>query len=371
MLVSSSKVKRTHPLASKRFYLLFTYVFLASIAVFGLPNQTSTRTIRCSNSDQLKLALSTAQPGDLILLDSSRTFIGNFEISKSGTSSAPIVIRTSTSTKAALVATTRFTGNTLHITGDYIRVRNLIITGGKKGIMLDNANYNRIEDVEVHNTGEEGVHFRDGSSYNVIKNSHIHDTGKLPATRDVCGAGCGEGVYVGSDLCKWNDWTNFTKPAGCKDEPNRFNKAADRNIISGLTIGPNVTAESIDIKEGTKGTVVELCTFLGIGISGLNHADSFIDAKGNDAVIRHNLATRAGNIHIVDAFQVHERFAGWGINNDFNNNTVNLDFSQGYVVNVESGSARVHNNRRTPAALSTWGFLLHITHLYRGNYTPY
>ena len=45
-------------------------------------------------------------------------------------------------------------------------------------------------------------------------------------------------------------------------------------------IGPNVAAESIDIKEGTFDGVIRGNTFDGRGISGQNSADSWVDAKG-------------------------------------------------------------------------------------------
>lgn len=122
----------------------------------------------------------------------------------------------------------------------------------------------------------------------------------------------------------------------------------DNNLITHCVIGPGVTAEHVDIKEGTTGTIVEYCTLNGAGISGQNYADSFIDVKGNNAVIRYNTGYRNNNSYIVDAFQVHNVYTGWGQNNDFNNNKVYLDTAVPYVVNNAGGSAIVSNNERIP-----------------------
>ncbi len=307
--------------------LLFTALMAVTSALL-LPNDShaATRTINCSSASCLTNALSGAQPGDTIVL-ASGTYTGNFTASVNGTSTSPIIIQSASSTsKALLNGGGTGSGYALYITGDYVQVKNLKITNAKKGIMLDNARYGLIDGTEIYNIGEEGVHYRDGSSNNVLQNSSVHDTGMVTADY-------GEGVYVGSDVGKWGT----------------YNAAANNNRISNVTIGPNVRAESVDIKEGTTGTIVENCTLNGTGISGANYSDSFMDVKGNNSIIRNNTLNRNGNPSIVDAFQVHERAAGWGFDNDFHNNTVNLDGSAPYVVYVDSGSARVCGNTRSPS----------------------
>ncbi|NLG83153.1 MAG: sheath polysaccharide-degrading enzyme, partial [Firmicutes bacterium] len=189
---------------------------------------------------------------------------------------------------------------------------------------------------EIYNIGMEALHFRDGSSNNIAENLNIHDTGKQ--TPDY-----GEGVYVGSDQSKWST----------------YKKECDYNTVKNSTIGPGVTAEHVDIKEGTTGTVIEGCTFKGTGISGANYADSFIDVKGNNASIRNNVGYRENNSKIVDAFQLHQQVSGWGLNNYFIGNTVYLDISTPYVINAASGtSAFASNNTRNPAG-----------NMYKGNVT--
>jgi hypothetical protein len=240
-----------------------------------------------------------------------------------------------------LQGTTTGSNYVLYITGDHWIIRNLKIATGKKGIMLDNANSAQITGCEISNIGEEGLHFRDGSSSGMVENCNIHDTGVV--TPDF-----GEGIYVGSDKLKWL--------ANGGD----FDPATDNITIHGCTIGPNVAAESVDIKEGSTGTIVEDSTFLGAGISGANSADSFIDVKGNSDVIRDNTANRQNNGIIVDAFQVHQIVTGWGQSALFTGNLVNFDTATtGFVVNAASGaSATASNNTRSPAG-----------QMYRGNVT--
>lgn len=320
---SMQSTNRPNATKSRLWHLLA----LSSLAAaFVLPASAGAATVNCSTASCLTSALANAAPGDRIIL-AAGTYTGNFVSGVNGTSSNPIIIESaSAANKAILNGGGTSSGYTLYLTGDYTQVKNIKVTNAKKGIMIDNANYGLIDGVEVYNIGEEGVHYRDGSSNNVIQNSSVYDTGKVTADY-------GEGVYVGSDVGKWGTYV----------------KEANNNRITNVTIGPNVTAESVDIKEGTTGTIVENSTFNGTGISGANAADSFMDVKGNNSIIRNNTVYRNGNSIIVDAFQVHERSTGWGYNNDFYNNTVNLDNATPYVVLVNGGSATACNNMRTPS----------------------
>ncbi|MGG1554076.1 right-handed parallel beta-helix repeat-containing protein [Paenibacillus ferrarius] len=301
-------------------------IILFSLLAIPAPSQAAS--VTCSTASCLATALANAQPGDVITLAAGVTFTGNFVAAKSGTASAKISIKGASSTnKPILNGGSTSTGYALYITGDYYDVRNVKVTNSKKGIMLDHANNNWIEYVDVYNIGEEGVHFRDGSSNNVIKNSSVTDTGILNAEY-------GEGVYVGSDIGKWES----------------YKKETNNNRVSYVSFGPNVRAEHVDIKEGSTGTIVENCTFNGTGISGANYADSFIDVKGNNDIIRNNVGYRNGNSKIVDAFQVHERASGWGQNASFTGNTLYLDNAAPYVVNVDDGAtATATSNTRSPS----------------------
>ena len=299
------------------------------------------RVVEVSSTAALMTALLGASPGDDIVV-APGTYTGSTSLSGNagayffsgvdGTADNPITVESAdVANEAILQGATTGSNYVLYITGDHWNVKNLKITTGKKGIMLDNASHTQLTGCEIYNIGEEGLHFRDGSSDGLVEHCNIHDTG-------VVTPGFGEGVYVGSDELKW------------RANGGDFDPATDRITIRGSTIGPNVAAESVDIKEGSTGTIVEGCNLLGTGISGANSADSFIDVKGNGDIIRDNTASRQGNAIIVDAFQVHLIVAGWGQAAEFTGNTIEFDTNTtGFVVNAAGGtSATASNNTRSP-----------------------
>ncbi|WP_253735737.1 right-handed parallel beta-helix repeat-containing protein [Paenibacillus sp. FJAT-26967] len=294
------------------------------------------RTVSCATASCLQSALKKASAGDRIVL-APGTYTGTFSSPGEGTLLNRITIESQDAANPAVISGYSAGGGyALKVTGDFWTIRNLKFTNAQKGIILDHSNDSLISGVEVYGIGYEGVHFRDGSSRGRIENSYIHDTGTV-------NKGFGEGIYVGSA------------------EGSGYNQAVHDTVIRGVRLGPNVTAEHIDIKERTSGTIVEDCIFNGTGISGENYADSFIDVKGNDASIRNNTGYRSGNVLIKDAFQLHQIVAGWGVNNYFSGNQLFLDNANAYVIAASNGTqAFASQNVRTPAG-----------NLYTGNVTVY
>ncbi|RKG92820.1 DNRLRE domain-containing protein [Corallococcus terminator] len=270
----------------------------------------------------IQAALKSAAPGAVLLL-APGTYTGNrstsgdpggqglFYSGQSGTSANPIVLKScDPANPATLTGTSVKDGSYgFHLTGDHWQVRDLRVTTAQKGIIIDNGNHNLLHGVEVHSVGDEAVHFRDGSSYNTLQASRIHGTGLYQAKY-------GEGAYVGSDVS------------------NPYEHVVVGNVIRTTEFAGGITAEHIDIKEGADGTLVEGCTFQGAGISGENSADSFVDVKGVNTVVRNNRGYRQGNPKVLDAFQVRTHGTGYatGENNAFSGNIVDLDDSPGYVV---------------------------------------
>lgn len=317
---------------------IVTAALLLSVFTF-CPNysKAAERTIRVTTTDELHQALKTAIPGDEIIV-APGIYVGKlgsasghgsswFNSDIDGTKDNPIILRSESREDKAILCGSRNTGNVLRITGDYWIIEDLFIESAQKGIMLDNSNYSIIRNCNVYNTGMEGIHLRDNSSYNLVENCSVVSTGT--STPDY-----GEGIYVGSAKNSWST----------------YGEKCDNNIIRKCTIGPNVAAESIDIKEGTSGTIVEECTLYGLGISGKNYADSFIDIKGNNAVIRNNICYRENSSIIVDAFQLHNQLDKWGNQNEIYNNTIYMDNDTTcYVVNsANNTSAKVYGNIRIP-----------------------
>lgn len=75
---------------------------------------------------------------------------------------------------------------------------------------------------------------------------------------------------------------------------------SDYNEILNNHIGPNVAAESIDIKEGSCCGTIKGNTFDGTGMKGEHDADSWVDVKGDKYDIQDNTGTHS----FKDGFQV-------------------------------------------------------------------
>ena len=282
------------------------------------PVTTVDRTINVSTADQLKNALANAKAGDEIIM-ADGVYAGKFVIAPgvNGTSSKPIILRGSRN--VVLDAGSINTGYVLYLQSNYWIIKGFTVTNGLKGIMVDGAINSTIDGVKVYNIGEEAIHLRKFSKHNTIQNVDISNTGlKTPDY--------GEGIYIGSAKNNWATYTNGN-PDLC-----------DSNLILNNKIGPNVTAECIDVKEGTTGGIIRGNTFDATGITGANSGDSWIDVKGNYTSIENNIGTNPGGTIFIDGYQVHCAVAGWGNYNEFKNNNCTVNAS-GYGFNVQlSGS---------------------------------
>ena len=282
--------------------------------------ESTLRTVNVSTSDQLKAAILNAQPGDKIVLAdgtyqssmSAGNYTGSFAATVDGTAENPITI---TGSRNAIIDGNGIGGRYgLYLYGaDYWNVDGITVANASKGIVLDGSNHVFLNNVKVTNVGMEAVHFRSFSRYNVIKNSEITGTGKKSPQY-------GEGVYIGSANSNWATYSG--------GQPDR----SDRNIVLNNTF-TDFAAEALDLKEGSVGGYVAGNTFDGSSLSGLNSADSWIDAKGNYYLIENNTGTNT----LTDGFQVHNVYSGWGASNAFRANTANVN-AAGYGFNVVNGA---------------------------------
>ncbi len=293
---------------------------------------STTNKIYVQSAEELQTALNNAQPGDEIVIKSG-TYTpsetgpkgANFWSSAEGTADKPITITSENSDDLALLyGKDVANGVVLYITGDYWNIKNISVQNAQKGIILDNSNYSNISGCSVSEIGSEGIHLRDNSSNCTVKNCIVKNTGKVSA-------GYGEAIYVGSS-----------------ESTSGYGYYCDNNVISDCILGPGVTAELVDIKEYTTGTVIENCTMYGDDISGATSANAFLKTKGNNSVIRNNTAYQNGNTIIRNAFEVHEIVSGWGYDNEFYGNTCHMDNTDAYVVRVYSGSASAFDDIRIP-----------------------
>lgn len=270
--------------------------------------------INVTTAVELKSALKNAGAGDKIVI-APGTYVGNFKLKVGGTQYNPIWIVGEDADNMPIIDGGNYnTKSVLEIDGediggiDYIYVQHIKLANAKGGIFVDQADYVTIDGVEVYNIGQAGIHLRDGSQYNIVKNSYIHDTGLYNAK-------FGEGVYIGSDYKKWPG------TGGSEYDP-----AVDYAQILNNKIGPNVSAEHIDIKEGSSYAYIIANTFDAAGMTDiLNGGLSFIDFKGNYTEAAYNVGTQNDNEHFENAFEINEKSPGWGAYNKIHNNTVTFN----------------------------------------------
>jgi parallel beta helix pectate lyase-like protein len=281
-------------------------------------------TVTVTDVASLKAALNKATPGTSIQLKDG-VYANRFEAKTSGTAEAPIFLCGGPG--AVIDGGGVKSGYGFHLSGvSHWRLVGFGIRNSQKGVMADGVQRVVIQGLTVEQVGDEAIHLRKFSSDNVVQGNTIRKTG-------VRRAEFGEGIYVGSAQSNWCTVTN------CKPD------SSDRNILRRNNISAT-TAESIDIKEGTSGGVVNGNTFDGGSMSG-PYADSWVDVKGNNWMIEANVGHNARQ----DGFQTHEVVTGWGAKNEFRGNTAEVNGAGwGFNFAPPNGNILSCNNKVTGAA---------------------
>ncbi|MCB0896145.1 MAG: right-handed parallel beta-helix repeat-containing protein [Nocardioides sp.] len=265
-----------------------------------------------SDAGELHDALAGAGPGDVIVLADGE-YRGSFTAAAAGNRADPVTLCGSRA--ARLVGASVDEGYTLHLDGaSYWRVQGFTVSGGQKGVVLDDASHNVLRDLRVSGTGDEAVHLRAGSSDNLVAGNEVRDTGRHQPEY-------GEGIYVGSAQSNWCDVSEC--------EPDR----SDDNRIVGNDVR-GTTAEAVDVKEGTTGGELRENVLGG----GSGEVDSVVELKGNDWQVRGNDIATVG----VDAVQVHVILDGWGQDNRITDNSFTLA-RPGYAVHLVGDAERAGN----------------------------
>jgi|YNPMSStandDraft_1061717.scaffolds.fasta_scaffold49137_1 pectate lyase len=269
--------------------------------------------ILVSTGEELAKALSVAMPGDSILLEPGEYSIllqhervpdglGNtvernwfFRADANGTKDRKIRLASADSQKPATLKGNGWNsdGYGLYLTGDNWIVENLHITEAAKGIVIDRAKGVILRNVKIYNIGQEAIHIRDGAHHIMIENSSLKDIG-------LRNDGYGEGIYIGSDKAVWKEGDG--KKLGEKGL--LYSRNVHHVFVKSCTLGPNITAEPFDIKEGSSYVLIENCDIYGSGVSGENYADSLIDIKGTNIVIRKNRLYQEDNPKILRGIHV-------------------------------------------------------------------
>lgn len=260
------------------------------------------------SASDLQEALDGAQPGAGMRL-ADTTYAGRFTITVSGSDDRPIVLCGPGS--ARIDGGDTANGYALHLDGAaHWELRGFAVSGAAKGIMLDGATHNELRDLTVSGTGQEGVHLRAGSSDNLVEGVIVSDTGMTTPEY-------GEGIYVGTATSNWCTISD------CEPDRSDRNRLIDNKVFA-------VTAEAVDIKEGTTGGELRGNSLM-LGETAV--VDSVVDVKGNDWTVAGNTIDAAGDIGI----QIHSVAPGWGARNVLSANTFHLGAPVGVPVGVAGG----------------------------------
>jgi hypothetical protein len=274
-----------------------------------------TRLVRVSSSAQLRSALSSARPGDLIeLSDATFGSSGGFQVrSKSGTPAARITLCGSRAAVINVGSTS--TGSGLLVTSaNYWTFTGFTITNALFGVFAESSSYNLIQGLEIHAIGQEGIEMFAVSRGNVIRGNRIYDTGLKVAEY-------GEGIYVGSAYEKWCTYT------ACAPDP------SDSTLIEADTVGPNVRAENIDIKEGTTGGEIRGNVLNGLGLAQNSYTNSWLLITGSGYSVHDNSGTNAPPY----GYRVSKYLTAWGNNNTLRANTADMTGGlYGFEINTGS-----------------------------------
>ena len=325
----------------KKRFIFFSVIAAAALMCGNIPivvDAEGFRDVNVATADELHAALADAKPGDRIVLApgtyQNDVWKGNwaaFFSEASGTAALPITICSADPEDPAVICgVTQENKIALHIMGEYWNIENIIACEAGKGIVLDKASHSTITGCEVYNIGSEGIHLRDNTSRCLIENCCVHDCGTVSPQY-------GEGIYIGS--AKGTEEYGFD---------------CHYNTVRNCRIS-NVGADCVDIKEYTLGTLVEDCTFDGSGIQGKNGADSFVEVKGNDAIIRNNIGYRNGNDKVLYAVDLYMAVEGWGQNNRIYDNMFYMDTDEITLVKGWNCASYAFRNGSDPECTAVTG----------------
>jgi hypothetical protein len=244
----------------------------ASLLALGFVSGLSAATFTVDTLSELTSALSSAQPGDTIVLSGTiNTGATALKTSRAGTSSAPITIRGSNN--AVIKSTAAYALEILH---DRYQLSDFRIEGTAgseagspgKGLVITNAKHGTVSNVHIRYTDDEAFKIRINSQYWLFTSCSARNTGlrKYPQPDGTLET-FGEGFYVGDASRNWKtapnpDRSGFVTFFECytRDTPNdgwdikegaRYVKLVNCTADFSGSIEPNTDADF-----GSNGTFV-------------------------------------------------------------------------------------------------------------------
>jgi hypothetical protein len=271
------------------------------------------RTVRVASSNGLASAIGAAAPGTAIVM-AAGTYTGYFHARRSGTASAPIAL---CGARTAVVQTGHLeSGNAITLHRSYWRLVGFSVTNSQVGISGDSARFNTIEYLDVHHVGQAGIHLRRFSKHNTVRFNTVRYTGRYRAAY-------GEGVYIGTYDGAWCSIT------ACKPDRSDSNAVTDNSFSY-------VTAQHVDVKEGSTGTEVRRNRFDGRGMTTANYTRSWVFNGGNGTVVTDN----RGSLSVAHGFeQSAPNSRGWGVGSVYRRNVADVG-AWGYGFNLMGGSTK-------------------------------
>ena len=288
-------------------------LLLPALCLAGLPAVAPAATYDVSTAAALARLVSSSagglRAGDTIRL-AAGTYSGAFVVAVSGRKGRPITLQ-----GPSTAVLTNPSGYGLQIKASYWKLTGFTVQKSLKGVVLDGANHNLIDHLTVRSIDQEGIHLRTFSSDNVVQYSRISHTGL-----GINQSPYGEGIYIGSALSNWPVYTG-----GLSDK-------ADRNCIAHNTLGPSISAEGIDVKEGTSGGWLIANSYDRPSLTqytmDFNGADSFLDVKGDGYIVYGNIVDNSGvDAYLRAGIQAHQNIVAgiaYGNGNLFHMNTMSL-----------------------------------------------
>lgn len=328
--------------------LLGAGLITAAVASPASATSCPTPTVTVSDAAGLHAALAASVPGDSIEL-AAGTYTGLFVATVDGTGSAPIWLCGPST--AVLDGGSITGGYGLHLNGaSWWHLQGFSVTNGQKGVVVDAAEHVTVEGLTVHDVGDEAIHLRTNTVDSLVTGNVIYGTG---LRRDTFG----EGVYIGSSDANWGILTG--------GQPDR----SDRNVVSYNTMW-DLSAEGVDVKEGTTGGTVVGNSFDGtlLAHAGITDrekdADSWIDVKGNGYLVSGNVGVHS----LLTGYETHHRnltkngLGNWGLNNVFDGNSADVQApvsgSRGFFIHDPSTTNNVvkcNNTVINADTFASWG----------------
>lgn len=292
--------------------------------------RSATNWVEVSNGAELQAALQNAQPNDEIVLAAGE-YAGasdamssgmdgvHFYAAASGTADENITLRGSSAILTGDNDTT-----VLQLSGDYWRVIGLRVQDGGTGVVLDGASNNLFESTNILRMQHRGLVLRNGSSSNSFQRVGIRDTGLAGVIES------GEGLVVGVDDSQWQS----------APDAGPYLPESDNNLFSNMKIGPGVSAELVEFKEGVAGNVLQFSS-----LDARESSAAAIRVGANDTQIRFNELLDAANVDQfvrVEAELSEWNSASWAQNSFVLSNRI--DDLGATIVDLSSGGTEVSDN---------------------------